>query len=147
MGPTGVNSDINVSGTASLRRLATTVRATFHCSHHIIIRRNVRTHRVRVTMLKGSSIRASMPNRVIGAGSFCSCRRGCNGRRILLRVPTRLPRRVATGLRRCTAVTFQTLSNDNLDQYSFFIAGGCRVCVGRIGALPNFASHDVCPLL
>lgn len=146
MGPTGLNSDMNVSGTVGERRLLINVRRTLGCSSEVILRGNVGTERVRITIVKGRRIGTSVTNRVGPTGSFCSCRSGCVGNASACSVPTGVGTRSVRSVEEVTVRTFGKVSKGKLSEMSFFVSGSSnRVFVGRVGALPKFAGVDVCP--
>lgn len=83
--------------------------------------------------------------RVTPGRNFCSCGGGCGTNDAMRAYPTRLPRRIAGSVRRCTRRITHIVKLSACSHSSFLLGSGGRVFYLRTGALPNVAPADLLP--
>ncbi len=136
IGPIGLNSSMNVSGTDSHTTLASTVSLTIDFTSQILIRQTIpRLQRVGYTILNSDSrTHTSTYRRPLGTRSVLAFSSGCvdngggsnnsgNVASLGHHYPTRLPRNVARRIRRLTIGAFGTLKYLNITHVSFLGSG------------------------
>lgn len=145
VGPDLKNSDFNIAGIATGRRVRPTVTGTFTRTRRMLIRTFVSKARVAYNYCGAGSGSMIFPvARIIDRGRCFSCRTGCGNTSSRV-APTHVSSSLAHQIRALASTVCSVLKTCNVVHISCVVARKRGVGLLRIGAAPKVATADFVP--